>query len=151
MGVVRSTDGESAITRKNPAGVENPARSLKDQIVAILDDNKAEDIVTIPLENKSAIADYMVIATGRSARHVMGLAENVGESLQAKGLRCRFEGRENGDWIIADAGEVIVHIFRPEVRSFYNLEKMWCSTEGELPSLIPPPRSAGRKRVAATL
>lgn len=100
---------------------------MKDALAAALDANKAEDIVIVPLSGKSAIADYMIIASGRSARHVSGLAQIIAEQLDKLGFKKpRFEGKDNGDWVLADAGDVIVHIFRPEVRSFYNIEKIWC-------------------------
>lgn len=95
-------------------------------LVAILDENKAEDIVVVPLAGKSTIADYMIIATGRSTRHVAALADMVGEYVKERGIMPRYEGKGNGDWVLADAGDVIVHLFRPEVRSFYNIEKIWC-------------------------
>lgn len=95
-------------------------------ILATLDDAKGEQIVTIPLEGKTSIADYMVIATGRSNRHVTALAEQVHQALkQAGDKHLRVEGLQQGDWVLIDQGDIIVHIFRPEVRSFYNLEKMW--------------------------
>ena len=87
---------------------------------------KAEDAVTIDLAGKSSIADFMVVASGRSNRHVASVAENVIKDLeQAHVSRVRVEGLRQGDWVLIDAGDVIVHLFRPEVRSFYNLEKMW--------------------------
>jgi ribosome-associated protein len=95
-------------------------------ILAELDDAKAEDIVTIDLDGKAAIADGMVIASGRSNRHVGAIADHLIEKLKATGKRdLRVEGMPHCDWVLVDAGEVIVHIFRPEVRSFYNLEKLW--------------------------
>ncbi|MGE0719644.1 MAG: ribosome silencing factor [Alphaproteobacteria bacterium] len=91
-----------------------------------LDDDKAEDIVVIELAGKSTIADFMVIATGRSTRHVISMAENLRRHLQDAGVRrVSVEGAGQGDWVLLDAGDVIVHLFRPEVRAFYNLEKMW--------------------------
>jgi ribosome-associated protein len=98
-------------------------------IVSTLDDNKAEDIVIVPLEGKSTIADYMIIATGNSSRHVVGLAEKISSEIGKQNKSVRFEGRASGDWVIADAGDIIVHLFRPEVRSFYNLEKIWSAPE----------------------
>ena len=94
--------------------------------MAELDDAKAEDIVTIDLDAKAAIADGMVIASGRSNRHVGAIADHLIEKLKAGGKRdLRIEGMPHCDWVLVDTGEVIVHIFRPEVRSFYNLEKLW--------------------------
>ena len=87
---------------------------------------KAEDAVTIDLADKSSIADFMVVASGRSNRHVASVAENVIKDLeQAHVSRVRVEGLRQGDWVLIDAGDVIVHLFRPEIRAHYNLEKMW--------------------------
>lgn len=99
---------------------------VKDRIVAILDDAKAEDIVALDLEGKTCIADYMVIASGLSGRHVATLADRVSEFLKESELYCiPPEGTENCDWVVVDAGDIVVHLFRPEVRDMYNLEKMW--------------------------
>jgi ribosome-associated protein len=87
---------------------------------------KAEDTVTIDLTGKTSIADSMVVASGRSSRHVSATADGVIDGLQKAGVRgIRVEGKRNGDWVLIDAGDVIVHVFRPEVRAFYDLEKMW--------------------------
>ena len=91
-----------------------------------LDEMKAEDIVTIDLTGKTSIADRMVVASGRSNRHVGSVADNVVEELKKSGLGgIRVEGQPHCDWVLIDAGDVIVHVFRPEVRAFYDLEKMW--------------------------
>ncbi len=91
-----------------------------------LDSDKAEDIVTIPLNEENGLADYMIIASGTSSRHVSALAEKLMERLSARGLKgIKAEGLSQSDWVAIDAGDVIVHLFRPEVREFYNLEKMW--------------------------
>jgi ribosome-associated protein len=103
---------------------------MRDVILDALDENKAEDVVTIDLAGKSAIADYMVIASGRSSRHVVGLSNHITEALaKAKLQKPKFDGKENGDWVLGDAGDVIIHLFRPEVREFYNNEKIWCDPE----------------------
>ncbi len=95
-------------------------------ILASLDDNKAEEVVQIDLRGKTAIGDYMVICSGRSSRQVGALAENVVDDLkQQYGVLCKIEGKDTGDWVLIDTGDVIVHVFRPEVREFYQLEKMW--------------------------
>jgi ribosome-associated protein len=95
-------------------------------VLARLDDMKAEDTTTIDLRGKSAIADYMVVTSGRSNRHVGSVADRVLEDLHEAGLaNLRVEGMPHCDWVLIDAGDVIVHVFRPEVRAFYNLEKMW--------------------------
>lgn len=91
-----------------------------------LDQDKAEDIVSIDLRGKTTIADHMVIASGRSTRQVSALTEKLAEELKTRfGLIARIEGKNAGDWVLMDAGDVIVHLFRPEVREFYQLEKMW--------------------------
>ncbi len=87
---------------------------------------KAEDSLTIDLTGKSSIADFMVVASGRSQRHVASIAEQVVKDIEKAGVpRVRVEGLRQGDWVLIDAGDVIVHVFRPEVRAHYNLEKMW--------------------------
>ncbi|MFP4328650.1 MAG: ribosome silencing factor, partial [Paracoccaceae bacterium] len=91
-----------------------------------LDDSKAEDVVQIDLRGKSAMADHMVVCSGRSSRQVASIAEKLVDELkQDLGILSRMEGKETGDWVLIDAGDVIVHVFRPEVREFYQLEKMW--------------------------
>lgn len=91
-----------------------------------LDDDKAEDIVVIDLQTKSSIADYMVIATGRNSRQLAAMANHLDEKLTRAGVKdVSTEGQSQGDWVLLDGGDVIVHLFRPEVRTFYNLEKMW--------------------------
>lgn len=95
-------------------------------ILTLLDDAKAEETVTIDLLGKTSLADAMVVTTGRSNRHVSAIADQVIEELKAQGHRnIRVEGQPHCDWVLIDAGDVILHVFRPEVRSFYNLEKMW--------------------------
>ncbi|MCE0505994.1 MULTISPECIES: ribosome silencing factor [unclassified Roseivivax] len=94
-----------------------------------LDDMKADDTVQIDLRGKSAMADYMVVCSGRSSRQVGAIADKVVEDLkQAHGLLSKVEGKETGDWVLIDSGDVIVHVFRPEVREFYQIEKMWVPT-----------------------
>ena len=91
-----------------------------------LDDDKGEDIVVIDLAGKSDIADFMIIATGRSTRQVAAMAEHLRARIKAGGFAApRVEGLPHADWVLVDAGDVVVHVFRPEVRGFYNLEKMW--------------------------
>lgn len=103
---------------------------LLDQILKSLDDDKAEDVVSINLRGKSEIADYMVICSGRSTRQVSAMAEKMTDKLKHEfSVFCKTEGKDQGDWVLIDAGDVIVHIFRPEVREFYQLEKMWLSPE----------------------
>ncbi|MFT6167962.1 MAG: ribosome-associated protein [Celeribacter sp.] len=103
---------------------------MLDFITDQLEAEKAEDIVTIDLESKSSMADYMVVCSGRSARQVGSLAEKLSASLKIEHeIFSRIEGKSAGDWVLLDAGDVIVHIFRPEVREFYQLEKMWLSSD----------------------
>jgi ribosome-associated protein len=100
--------------------------ALQDLILARLDDDKAQDVVVIDLKNKSSIADCMIVASGRSQRHVGALADHLLRALKEAGAgKARVEGLPQCDWVLVDAGDVIVHLFRPEVRSFYNLEKIW--------------------------
>ena len=100
--------------------------SLHALVLESLDDDQALDVVSIPLEGKSSIADFMVIASGRSTRQVAAIATHLAERLKAGGHGSpRIEGLPAADWVLIDAGDVVVHLFRPEVRSFYNLERMW--------------------------
>jgi ribosome-associated protein len=95
-------------------------------VLASLDDSKAENIVSIDIQGKSSLGDYMVVASGRSHRHVAAVAEQLIKALKDAGQGApRVEGLNSADWVLIDAGDVIVHVFRPEVREFYNLEKMW--------------------------
>jgi ribosome-associated protein len=99
---------------------------IKTLIEKTLDNNKAKDITSINLKNKSYIADYMIIASGTSSRHLQALSEILVTELKKNGLEnCRIEGRESNDWKLVDTNDIIVHIFHPEKRNFYNLEKMW--------------------------
>ena len=99
---------------------------IKNQIETILDNNKAKNIVSIDLKKKSYIADYMIIASGTSSRHLQSLSENLIAELKKIGVyNCRMEGRDSSDWKLVDAIDIIVHIFHPEKREFYDLEKMW--------------------------
>ncbi|HXI86631.1 MAG TPA: ribosome silencing factor [Parvularculaceae bacterium] len=105
---------------------EERSREILKIILAELDDDKAEDVVEISLKGKSDIADAMVIASGRSQRHVGAMADKLLRRLKEAGLgRARIEGAPACDWVLIDAGDIIVHIFRPEVRAFYNLERIW--------------------------
>ena len=108
----RSSDGSSEV--------------LLARILSSLDDDKAESVVTIDLRGRSSIADYMVVCSGRSSRQVGAIAEKLAERLKEDfGRVCKIEGKDQGDWVLIDSQDVIVHIFRPEVRDFYQLEKMW--------------------------
>lgn len=115
-----------------PVSPEAQHQDLLARIVASLDADKAEDIVTIDLEGRSSLADALVIASGRSARHVSAIAENLARKLKSGGYGTRpVDGLGQGDWVLVDAGDVIVHIFRPEVRAYYDLEGMWSVREPE--------------------
>ena len=99
---------------------------MEQLILGRLDEDKAEDIVFIDLKDKSSVADAMIVASGRSHRHVGALADHLLRALKENGHgRCRVEGMPHCDWVLIDAGDVIIHLFRPEVRSFYNIEKIW--------------------------
>ena len=99
---------------------------IKNNIEKILDDNKAQSITSINLKNKSYIADYMIIASGTSSRHLQSLSEILVNELKILGINdCRIEGKDSNEWKLVDAHDVIIHIFHPEKRKFYNLEKMW--------------------------
>ena len=106
----------------------DPAESqaIHDLVLASLDDDQAVEPISIPLAGKSSIADHMVIASGRSTRQVASMAMKLAERIKGEfGRHCRIEGLPTADWVLIDAGDVIIHLFRPEVRSFYNLERMW--------------------------
>jgi len=108
--------------------------ALESLILQRLDDEKAQDIVFIDLKDKSSVADAMIVASGRSHRHVGAMADHVLRMLKEKGYgKARVEGMPHCDWVLIDAGDVIVHLFRPEVRAFYNIEKIWS---------VEPPRAA---------
>jgi len=121
------TSALSRAVNRTPALVSRPsAKETLRTVLARLDDMKAEDSITIDLTGKSSIADFMVVASGRSQRHVASIAEHVVKDLEKSGVsRVRVEGLRQGDWVLIDAGDVIVHVFRPDVRAHYNLEKMW--------------------------
>jgi len=105
---------------------ESRQASLEDLIMSRLDDDKAEDIVLIDLKGKSPMADSIIVASGRSHRHVGALADHVLRALKDAGFgRARVEGLPHCDWVLIDAGDLVVHLFRPEVRTFYNIEKIW--------------------------
>jgi ribosome-associated protein len=125
----------SKATAKTARKTSTQAAALKAQpdadktlnlILSRLDDMKAEETVTIDLRGKSAFSDYMIVTTGRANRHVGAIAENVAKGLKENGIKSiHVEGLPNCDWVLIDSGDVIVHVFRPEVREFYNLERLW--------------------------
>ena len=111
------------------------SETLLAYILSSLDDDKAEEVVQIDLRGKTAIGDYMVIASGRSTRQVSAMAEKLVDKIkQDFGFTSKVEGKDTGDWVLIDTGDVIVHIFRPEVREFYQLEKMWMPTGADTPT-----------------
>jgi ribosome-associated protein len=127
----KSAAKESAKTARKtstkPAALKaQDADKTLNMILSRLDDMKAEETVTIDLRGKSAFSDYMIVTTGRANRHVGAIAENVTKALKETGLKSiHVEGLPNCDWVLIDSGDVIVHVFRPEVREFYNLERLW--------------------------
>jgi ribosome-associated protein len=117
----RKTSTPAAVLKAQP----DADKTLK-LILSRLDDMKAEETVTIDLRGKSAFSDYMIVTTGRANRHVGAIAENVTKGLKEAGTKSiHVEGLPNCDWVLIDSGDVIVHVFRPEVREFYNLERLW--------------------------
>ena len=118
-------DREERIIATHTPKPPSPEKLLE-LILESLDDDKAIDVADIDLAGKSSIADFMVVATGSSTRQVGAMANHIREKLKGEGIKgIAIEGLENGDWVLIDAGDVIVHIFRPEVRDFYNIEKLW--------------------------
>ena len=125
-----------AYRSSDPQGAE----ALHQLVLSSLDDDQAVDTISIPLAGKSSIADHMVIASGRSTRQVASMAQKLAERIKAEmGRTSRIEGLPVADWVLIDAGDVIVHLFRPEIRAYYNLEKMW---GGDLPDIEPGTESA---------
>lgn len=130
-------DGREAPIPANPAHAGAPEEDqqtrplvggtqLEELILARLDDDKAQDVVHIDLRDKSSVADAMVVASGRSHRHVGAMADHILRALKDAGYgRCQVEGMPQCDWVPIDAGDLIIHLFRPEVRAFYNIEKIW--------------------------
>lgn len=111
----------------SPAGASDTSLSRAvATVLRSLEDSKAENIVSIDIQGKSPLADYMIVASGRSHRHVAAVADHLIRALKDAGLgNARVEGLSGADWVLIDAGDIIVHVFRPEVREFYNIEKMW--------------------------
>ena len=126
MNQAHSLPAAAGAIRGSMSPGETPADRLHALVLSQLDDDQAQDLVTIPLAGKSSIADHMVIASGRSTRQVAAMAQKLGEKIKQGGFgNARIEGLPAADWVLIDAGDVVVHLFRPEVRSFYNLERMW--------------------------
>ena len=118
---------------KPEVSIQGPGRNtaIEDLILNRLDDDQAQDVVFIDLKGKSPVADGLIVASGRSQRHVSAMADHLLRALKEAGYgKCRIEGMPSADWVLIDAGDVIVHLFRPEVRSFYNIEKIWSVETG---------------------
>ncbi len=114
------------------ASVKSSVEALCKKLAKVIDVNKGEDIVTLNLRDKCSFADFMIVASGRAPRHVAALADYVADALKKDGIPpLSIEGKDSGDWVLIDAGDIVIHIFRPEIRQFYNIEKMWA---------IPAPR-----------
>jgi ribosome-associated protein len=127
----------AAQTLARPTPDADSVAALHNLVLSSLEDDQAVETISIPLEGKSSIADHMVIASGRSTRQVASMAQKLVERIKGElGRSARVEGLPTADWVLIDAGDVIVHLFRPEVRSFYNLERMWAFGEA------PPPNPA---------
>jgi ribosome-associated protein len=132
--VAAATDSH-AVANMSGAFAEANSDSILAAILSSLADDKAEDVVQIDLRGKTAIGDYMVVCSGRSSRQVAAISEKLIERLKTTfGRNSRLEGKNTGDWVLVDTGDVIVHVFRPEVREFYQLEKMW--TPGVVDTVI---------------
>ena len=133
---VLTTHAEAALAANEKAavvtaGTDPTSEKLLARILSSLDDDKAEDVVQIDLRGKSSIGDYMVVASGRSTRQVAAMSEKLVDRIKKDfGRTARVEGKDTGDWVLIDTGDVIVHVFRPEVREFYQLEKMWLPQGG---------------------
>jgi ribosome-associated protein len=130
--VIVLTENADAVTGSTATGAamaasdDKPGNHLLQLVLQSLESNKADEVIPIALKGKSEMADYMVIASGRSSRQVIAMAEKLSDQVKADlGRLCRMEGKQTGDWVLIDCGDVVVHIFRPEVREFYQLEKMW--------------------------
>ena len=128
-------DAAHAVQTKAPAKTPETetatSQSLLATILKSLEDDKAEDIVQIDLRGKTEIGDYMVICSGRSTRQVSAISEKLAQKIKDDyGIVAKTEGKDTGDWVLIDTGDVIVHVFRPEVREFYQLEKMWQPMDG---------------------
>ncbi|MDR7102212.1 ribosome silencing factor [Croceicoccus sp. BE223] len=141
MNTAQAKPASSGLQNQTPTGLPTSVSGIADidtvpgslhaLVLQSLDDDQAQDIVSIPLAGKSSIADHMVIANGRSSRQVTAMAQKLAERVKHEGFGpARIEGLPAADWVLIDAGDVIVHLFRPEVRSFYNLERMWGFGEG---------------------
>ena len=133
--VANATDTGSIVTSDSS---DATSEALLARILTSLDEDKAEDVVQIDLRGKTAIGDYMVIASGRSTRQVAAMSEKLVDRIKKDyGFTAKIEGKGAGDWVLIDAGDVIVHLFRPEVREFYGLEKLWAETPAQEAAAAP--------------
>jgi ribosome-associated protein len=123
-----------SVPRAQSDGELAAAQATLKAILTELEEMKAEDTVTIDLKGTSSVADFVVVTTGRSNRQVAAIADRVIERLHKLHVKTKVEGKQTGDWVLVDAGDVIVHVFRPEVRTFYNLEKMWTNAAAVRPA-----------------
>jgi len=154
-GKARNASTSTGLNQRRPAIPARPRRqprpsdTLQDLILASLADDKAEDVTVLDISGKSTVADCMVVCSGRSSRQVSAIADHLAERLKGQGHKSvRVEGKVLGDWVLVDAGDVIVHIFRPEVRELYQLERLWSFPDA--PVEVKPARPAGtRRRTAA--
>jgi ribosome-associated protein len=134
---MRTSTGAASRSRPKALPANEQASSLLATVLNSLSEAKAEDIVSLDLKGKTSIGDHMVIASGRSQRHVGAIADQLIEKLKEEGeTHLRVEGMPSCDWVLVDAGDVIVHVFRPEVRQFYNLEKMWSADRPNEPMAV---------------
>jgi ribosome-associated protein len=128
--IVHAKGNTAVVVPKSPERGDDAAARALHAVLVSLEDSKAEDIVSIDIAGKSALGDFMVVVTGRSSRHVMAIADHLLTDLKDEGYgSARVEGQEAGDWILIDTGDIIVHVFRPEIREFYNIEKMWAAPD----------------------
>ena len=133
----QNSAADTSATARTPSDMAGSDAVLA-LILASLEEDKAEDIVHIDLRGKTSIADHMVVCSGRSTRQVSGLSEKLAEKIKIDlGRASKLEGKGQGDWVLLDAGDVIVHVFRPEVREFYQLEKMWLADPEEAAQITP--------------
>jgi ribosome-associated protein len=122
---MQTSDAKKA-TKQTQKAATAAINSVLETVMTCLEDSKAEEITTIDIQDKSALADYMVIASGRSNRHVSAVADHLLRELKSTGHKSiKVEGLQKADWVLVDIGDIIIHLFRPEVREFYALEKMW--------------------------
>lgn len=149
--ITTSTTRTAKVPSSPVPAAEAPAIGpLVEALLTVLDDAKAEDIISLDLAGKTSLADAMIIATGRSDRHVGAIADRVAFALKERGLPApRIEGTPVCDWVLIDAGDLIVHLFRPEVRGFYNLEKLWGIGRPQ-EGAAEPPAETPKRRVVRT-